>query len=150
MPISIVPSGSVRSHSWLFVYRRSAGVWLMRFSVLSGSQFDAGLAIPGERRLHDARGHALAADVHLDAARGRGRQARERDRALERRRERPARDLAFAGGAREDLLVRPQHAAVLEQQAGQLARDTVRELLLERGPADEVAAALERDRPCEP
>ena len=62
-------------------------------------------------------GDALAADVHLDRARGGGRQPREADRALERRRERAARELALAGRAREDFLVRAQHAALEQQQA---------------------------------
>jgi hypothetical protein len=33
IPISTLPSGSVRNHSWLFVYLRSAGIWLIQLSV---------------------------------------------------------------------------------------------------------------------
>ena len=61
-----------------------------------------------------------------------GRDARQRDRALERRRERAAGDLALAHAGDVHLLVPAQHAAVLEHQADQLARHAA---LLLRGSA---------------
>src|ERR1700752_2252124 len=118
MPISTVPSASVRTHSWDLVYLRSAGTLLMN-RVLRVSRrrlSDQGLAKTHERRLHHSRIQQLAADIHLHP-RGRGcGHARQRNRALERRGEAAAGDLALAYAGYQDLLVVAQHAAILQQQ----------------------------------
>src|SRR5438105_5094384 len=56
----------------------------------------------------------------MDAAGG---AARERDRALECRRERAARDLALAAAGEEYPLVAAQHAAAFEHEADELPRE---------------------------
>src|SRR5918995_1698032 len=142
MPTSTLPSGSVRTHSWLFVYRSSAGMSLISFSV---SKFDQTLAVAHERRLDDAGGEALAADVDFDLPCRGSRQAREADRALEGRRERAAGHLTRAGAARVHGLVRAQHAAVFEQQADQLAGRARCPLGDQCFLADEIAVAVEHD-----
>src|SRR5215469_13348317 len=146
MPISTVPSGRARTHSWDLVYLRSAGRLLMECP----SQSDQGSARAHEWRFHDACGEELAADLHLHLpGRGRG-YARERDRALERRGVGATGDLALAGGPRGHLLVGAQHAALLEQEADELARRARARERLERRAADEVALAWhEGHRPAE-
>src|SRR5580704_15626954 len=83
MPISRVPSASVRTHSCDLVYLRSSGSLLM--SVLKRvDSGDQGAPEAHERGFDQARPQQLAADVHLHLA-GRGRRhAREGDGALER------------------------------------------------------------------
>src|SRR5215472_15500989 len=101
MPISTVPSASVRTHSWDLVYFRSAG----RLLIVDPSLSDQRSARAHEWRLQDARREELAADLHLHL-RGRGRgYARERDRALERRGIGATGDLALARGRSHHLLV---------------------------------------------
>jgi hypothetical protein len=78
------------------------------------------VAVAHERQLDHARAQQLAADVDLHLGAGGARHAREADRALERRRERAARDLALADAGHDHFLVAAQHAAVLEQQADEL------------------------------
>src|SRR5690348_1445573 len=111
MPTSTVPSGRVRSHSWVFVYLRSEGTLLMRRSGLlqlgsgirdEGSQSramrstDECLAVTDKRRPHDARVMQLAANIDLHAGARRGRHTGQRDRALQGRGKGSAGGLAFA------------------------------------------------------
>src|SRR6185437_12746154 len=111
-----------------------------------------------ERRLHHARLEELAADVDSDGAGRRRRNARECDRALQRRGEGAARDdalpvarsSAWAGVRRDHALTGAQHPATVELESDELAVDAARQHRLERLPADEAARArLERHRPAE-
>src|SRR5579883_2214782 len=164
MPTSSVPSGRVRTHSWVFVYLRSEGTLLMRRSGLlqwdrgwgSGFGIDGGalgdqcLAVTDERRPYDTRLVQLAANVDLDAGGCSSRHARQRNGSLQSGREGTAGDLSLAGIGHEHLLVGAQDAAPLEQEADELALRPARANGFERLPADECAlAGLERDGPTE-
>src|SRR6185312_5934861 len=111
-----------------------------------------------ERRLDHARCEELAADVDSYGAGRRRRNARERDRALQRRGEGAARDDALsvarcgalAGVRRDHALTRAQHPATVELEPDELALDAARQHGLERLPADEAARSrLDRYRPAE-
>src|SRR6185312_7118714 len=87
-----------------------------------------------ERRLHHARLEELAADVDSDGAGRRRRNARECDRALQRRGEGAARDdalpvarsSAWAGVRRDHALTGAQHPATVELESDELAVDAAR------------------------
>src|SRR6266567_5381375 len=147
MPTVSVPSVSVRIHSWLSVYLRSAGSFIVP---LRGSSFvHQHDAVPHERRLDHSGVELPVADFDRNGvarhnARG---NAGERDRFSERGRERTARDLPIAL-RRHDLLMAAQDAALVDEQkpdqrSGGRAGD-------ERSLANEVAIADEVDRPGEP
>src|SRR5579863_9810042 len=145
MPISTMPSARVRTHSWDLVYLRSAGTLLM-----NGSSCDQGFAETHERRLHDSGVEEPAADIHLHPRGGGRGHARERYGALERRGEGAAGDLALAHARHENLLLAAQHAAILEQEADELAHRTAGADRLERLAPDEGAPGrLERHAPGE-
>src|ERR1700745_820241 len=138
MPTSTVPSASGRSHSCDLVYLSSSGTFFMLASFASADQ---SLAEAHERRLHHARVEKLAAYLDLHAGEADGRHPRECDRALERRGEAAAGDLALAAAGNEQLLVTAQHAAVLEHEAYELARRAVAYDRFQRLAADEGALA---------
>src|SRR5258706_7868338 len=104
MPMVSVPSVSVRTHSWLSVYLRSAGTFI---GYLRGSsfvhQYDA---VANERRLDHSGVELPVADLHRNgvARHNAHRNTGERDRFPERGRERAAGDLAVAL-CRHDLLM---------------------------------------------
>src|SRR6185312_10682460 len=82
----------------------------------SRCDFDQRLAVPCERRFHDACGELAVADDDANgvARRNADWQPRESDRLVERRAERAARYLALAAiGAHR--LVRAQHAALADE-----------------------------------
>src|ERR1700733_12070052 len=138
----MLPSGSVRSHSWVLVYFRSAGTLLILSSPFKGFLFNQGLAESHERRLHYPRVQELAADVHLNLLDGAGRHASESYRALESRRKRTAGDLAGAYTGDRNLLVTTEHAAIFQQQANEFARRALRLYFLERLATDETPLAI--------
>src|SRR5262245_59789744 len=122
---------------------------MLLMPVSGDSSLDECLAVAHERRPDDARRQRLAADLDRDrAVRGR-RHAREADGALERRRERAAGHLALARAARAHALVRAEHAALLEQEADELALHARLALREERFLADEIAVAVQRHGPGE-
>src|SRR6267142_384356 len=133
MPISAMPSGSARTHSWDLVYLRSDGTLLMKAPRGNDlRECEKTLAVTHEGRPHDAGAEKLAADVDGDALAGCRWYAGERDRALECRRIRAARDFAGAGARDLDLLVAAQHAAILEHEPHELALHSGRALCFER------------------
>src|SRR5688572_3675033 len=110
---------------------------------------DENPAVAHERRLHDLGGERLVPHLHTHRVTrcGATRQARERDRARERRREGAARDLAFTAIGVDLLVAAQDSAALLQQEPEELRALAVR---FESAPADEIARALEVDRPREP
>src|SRR5215831_10499188 len=102
MPTASVPSASLRIHSWLAVYLRSAGM----FMAVSNCLGNQGLPVAHERRLHDARRELLVAhcDAHGRSKRTTRRQARARDRRAERGGKGAAGDLAFSKLAVNSLM----------------------------------------------
>src|SRR5205809_313044 len=104
------------------------------------------LAVAGEGRLDDPCGELPVADDDANPVAGNNAcwEPRERDRLVERRAERPARDLAIAAiGAHH--LVRAQHPALVnEHEAGELSRRSLRG---ECRLADEVARTRQIDGP---
>src|SRR5688572_21339791 len=109
---------------------------------------DQCFAVAHERILHYARGEELAADIDLYLLAGRGWDAREADRALQRGRERAAGHLTFADAGHDDFLMAAQHAAIFEHESDQLARHAAAPLRFERRAADEIAICrVERNRP---
>src|SRR5579862_4329793 len=139
MPISTLPSPSARTHSCDLVYLRSAGTLLMGNPWLLGNPSGhEGLAVAYERRLDESGIQQLATDVYLHALGCRGWNTREGDRALERRGEGSAGDLAFACAGRKHFLVTAQNPAVLQEQPDELGSRTPAHDLLEGGAADEV------------
>src|SRR5512135_2852592 len=115
MPTASVPSASTRTHSWLGVYLRSAGMLMFAplFPRVCGRFSNQYLAVANERVLHDLGFEFLVADLDFDfLARGDAeRDARERDRLLHRRRKRSRSDLAIAVFG-VNFLVAAQHALV--------------------------------------
>src|SRR4249920_3495056 len=68
MPTASVPSGSVRTHSWVGVYLSFSGVFTIACLVGSVQEsVDQALAVAHEGRRHDAGAQALAADLDLDS-----------------------------------------------------------------------------------
>src|SRR5439155_18555991 len=144
MPMVIVPSASGRTHSWLSVYLRFAGTFIV--CLREYSLFHQDCAVANERRLDDSRVELPVADLHRDGVtRGNADgNAGERDRFPERGRERAAGDLAISF-RRHDLLMAAQDAAFVdEHEPDQRSRGWGSD---KRGLADKVAAAGAVDRP---
>src|SRR5262249_54854932 len=139
MPISTVPSFRSRTHSCVRVYLRSAGTLLMSCTLFRYRDIDARFAIANEWGFDDGGIQQLAADIHLHAIAGLGRNAREGDGSLERRRERAAGGLALADSAHHHFLVAAQNTAILQQQADELQRRAALADRLERAAPDEIA-----------
>src|SRR5690606_22266377 len=162
MPTVTLPSPSTRAHSWDLLNFRSPGISLILGSgggvVWTGNlrvvaSLDLRLAFAHERELHHPHRYLAAADVHPHAGVGAGRDvagrdARERDRLAQRRREGAGQDLAVAVRGDHALAV-PQHALLVHHQADHLARVALGLLPLEHLAADEVAALVERHGPAE-
>src|SRR5439155_15915241 len=146
MPTVRVPSSSVRIHSWLAVYLKSAGTFISESPVVS---FNENLAVTNERRLDDTRGKLFVPDVdaHAPARRDTHRQSRERDRCAKRWREGAAGDFAVAAVAANVLVAAQDAASVDKQQADLLL---LRDPCSQRGLAHEIARARKIDRPREP
>src|SRR5204862_8018108 len=64
IPTVRIPSSSVRTHSWLAVYLRSAGTFISESPVVSFNEY---LAVANERRLDDARRELFVADIDAHA-----------------------------------------------------------------------------------
>src|SRR5260221_4030572 len=143
MPTVRVPSASVRIHSWLAVYLKSAGTFMSESPVVSFNEY---LAVTNERRLDDARGELFVADVDAHAlARGdTHRQSRERDRCAERRRKGAAGDFAVAAVAAH-MLVAAEHPSFVDKQQANLL--LLRQPCGKRVFADEIARARTIDSP---
>src|SRR5581483_11986900 len=111
---------------------------------------DQRLAVAHERRPNDARIEQLPPDIDLHELARIARHACEPDRTLQRRREGAARDRARLELRGNDGLMRPQHAALEQQQSHELALGAPRSDAIERAAADEVAlGGIERDGPAE-
>src|SRR5487761_1939499 len=94
IPTANVPSASLATHSCVSVYFSCSGV----FMIILAPSIDQNFSVADERRLHHVRRELPAAHRHLHRradlhAQG---NARQRDRALERRRKRAAGDLALS------------------------------------------------------
>src|SRR5574340_1498295 len=134
MPTVSVPSASTRTHSWLGVYLRSAGM-LMFAPDNQGRPRMCGLTVfldqcfadAHERIFHDFGFQFLVADLDFDFFAGgyAERDARERDGLLQCRREGAGGDLAVAVLG-VDFLVAAEHALVEQQEAGELLRHFAR------------------------
>src|SRR6187551_3378814 len=119
-----------RTHSWSFVYFKSAGY--IRCS-LRGPLV--------ERHRHDLRGHAAAADVDLEGLPGLRRRRRDvghADRALEERRLRAAGDLAGVDAVDDHRTAAAGDAAVDHLEADDAPGHAGRLLRVERRLADEI------------
>src|SRR5438105_5079336 len=146
MPIVTVPSASRRTHSWLSVYLRSAGTFIV--APRKNHRLYEHFAVANERRLDDARVERLVAHDGLNrlADLNVERHARKRKGCAKRGRISAARDFAVAF-ARHNFLMRAQNAAGSDRdKADQLPARMRRG---ERRLADEIARARQVDRPRE-
>src|SRR5947207_8903972 len=114
MPIVTVPSASLRIHSWLSVYLRSLGTFIVAprktLCVACDGPLNQCFAVANERWFDDTRGEPFVAHLymHRRADGDLRRYARKRDRFCERRRIRAAGRFALTG-RRQHFLVRAQH-----------------------------------------